>query len=73
MMAERRRPRGSLFDEFRLEDHVPADHLIHAIDRLFDLSGIRRDLAPFYGTIGRHSIDRKLSIRMLAKLVANPA
>lgn len=65
MMGKRRRPQGSLFYEFRLEDHVPADHLIRAIDRFVDLSGIRRDLAHFYSAIGRPSIDPELMIRML--------
>ena len=65
MMGEQRRPQGSLFYELRLEDHVPADHLIRAIDRFVDLSGIRSELAPFYSAIGRPSIDPELMIRML--------
>ena len=65
MMGERRRPQASLFYEFRLEDHVPADHLVRAIDRFVDLSSIRHDLAPFYSAIGRPSIDPELMIRML--------
>lgn len=65
MMGERRLSQGSLFYEFRLEDHVPADHLIRAIDHFVDLSGMRRGLAPFYSTIGRPSIDPELMIRML--------
>jgi transposase len=65
MMGERRLPQGSLFYEFRLEDHVPADHLVRSIDRFVDLAGIRRDLAPFYSAIGRPSIDPELMIRML--------
>ncbi len=56
---------GSLFYEFSLENHVPADHLLHAIDRFVDLSGIRHDLAPFCSAIGRPSIDPELMIRML--------
>ena len=45
MMGERSVAQASLFYEFRLEDHVPADHLIRAIDGFVDLSGIRtRDL-----------------------------
>jgi transposase len=64
MMGERRLPQGSLFYEFRLEEHVPVDHLVRAIDRFVDLAGIRRDLAPFYSAIGRPSIDPELMIRM---------
>ncbi len=56
---------GALFYEFSLEAHVPADHLLRQIDRFVDLSGIRRDLAPFYSAIGRPSIDPVLMIRML--------
>ena len=32
MMGERRVDQGSLFYEFSLERHVPADHLLRAID-----------------------------------------
>ena len=31
----------SLFYEFRLEDHVPADHPLRKIDRLLDLTELR--------------------------------
>lgn len=34
-----------LFYEFSLEDHVPQDHLIRAIDRFVELGGIRQHLA----------------------------
>jgi hypothetical protein len=33
MMGERRVDQGALFYEFSLERHVPADHLLRAIDR----------------------------------------
>ena len=36
-----------------------------SIDRFVDLSELRRDLAPFYSTLGRPSIDPELMIRML--------
>jgi transposase len=65
MMGPRQVAQGALFYEFSLESHVPADHLLRAIDRFVDLSGIRRDLAPFYSAIGRPSIDPELMIRML--------
>lgn len=65
MMGPRQVAQGALFYEFSLEAHVPADHLLRAIDRFVDLSGIRRDLAPFYSAIGRPSIDPELMIRML--------
>ena len=33
--------------EIRLEDTVPVDHLLRKIDSVLDLSGLRRELAPF--------------------------
>jgi transposase len=65
MMGPRQVAQGALFYEFSLENHVPADHLLRAIDRFVDLSGIRRELARFYSAIGRPSIDPELMIRML--------
>ena len=65
MMGERTVRQGSLFYGFSLEDHVPQDHLLRSIDRFVELSGIRRQLEPYYSTIGRPSIDPELMIRML--------
>ena len=44
---------------------MPEKHLLRAIDRFVDLSGVRRRLAPFYSETGRPSIDPELLIRML--------
>jgi transposase len=65
MMGERLMMQDNLFYEFRLEEHVPADHQLRAIDRFVDLSDLRRHLASFYSAIGRPSIDPELMIRML--------
>jgi transposase len=65
MMGERRVDQGALFYEFSLERHVPADHLLRAIDRFVDLADLRVRLAPFYSSIGRPSIDPELLIPML--------
>jgi transposase len=65
MMGERRVDQGALFFEFSLERHVPADHLLRAIDRFVDLNELRARLAPFYSETGRPSIDPELLIRML--------
>ncbi len=54
-----------LFYDFRLEDHVPADHMLRGIDLFLDLSALRTELVPFYSNIGRPSIDPDLMIRML--------
>ena len=64
MMGERQVDQAALFYEFSLERHVPQDHLLRAIDRFVDLSEVRRDLAPFYSSTGRPSIDPELLIRM---------
>ena len=56
---------AQLFYEFRLDDHVPADHLLRRIDRFLDLEGVRSELKPFYSSIGRPSIDPELMMRML--------
>ena len=39
MMGERLVMQESLFYEFRLEDHVPCDHLLRRIDRFVDSPG----------------------------------
>jgi transposase len=65
MMGPRQVEQGVLFYNFSLDAHVPADHLLRSIDRFVDLSELRRELAPFYSTLGRPSIDPELMIRML--------
>src|ERR1700733_15578286 len=54
-----------LFYDFRLDDHVPSDHLLRGIDGHVDFEGLRQTLKPFYSQIGRPSIDPELMIRML--------
>ena len=56
---------AQLFYEFRLNDHVPADHLLRRINRFLDLASMRTELRPFYSAIGRPSIDPELMMRML--------
>ncbi|ABS65813.1 transposase IS4 family protein [Xanthobacter versatilis] len=65
MMGERTGAQEALFYQFSLERHVPAGHLVRAIDRFVDLAGIRAHLKPFYSETGRPSIDPELMIRML--------
>jgi transposase len=65
MMGDRRIDQSALFYEFSIERHVPADHMLRAIDRFVDLEGVRAHVAPFYSPIGRPSIDPELLIRML--------
>ena len=65
MMGPRQVEQGALFYNFSLVAHVPADHLLRSIDRFVDLSDLRRELAPFYSSTGRPSVDPELMIRML--------
>ena len=65
MMGHRQVEQAALFYEFSLEKHVPADHLLRSIDRFVELGELRRELAVFYSTMGRPSIDPELMIRML--------
>ena len=65
MMGPRQVEQGALFYEFSLDTHVPADHLLRSIDRFVDLTGLRQELAPFYVSTGRPSVDPELMIRML--------
>jgi hypothetical protein len=43
-MGERTVLQEPLFFGFSLERHVPADHLLRAIDRFVDLDGVRKHL-----------------------------
>ena len=65
MMGHRQVEQAALFYEFSLEKHVPPDHLLRLIDRFVELGELRRELATFYSTTGRPSIDPELIIRML--------
>src|SRR5215469_16942710 len=65
MMGQQTGLQERLFYEFRLDDWVPADHLLRKIDAVLDLSGLRRELAPFYSHTGRPSVDPELMIRIL--------
>ena len=65
MMGHRQVEQAALFYEFSPERHVAADHLLRSIDRFVELGELRRELATFYSTMGRPSIDSELMIRML--------
>jgi len=51
-MMGRQVAQGALFYGFRLDDHVPADHLLRRIDGLFDFSFVREALAASYSLSG---------------------
>ena len=65
MMGRLKSDQAQLFYEFRLGDAVPEDHLVRKIDAALDLSWLRSELAPYYSSTGRPSIDPELMIRML--------
>jgi len=65
MMGPKQEAQGALFYEFSIEDHVPLDHILRAIDGVIDLSGVRQHLTEFYSLTGRPSIDPELTMRML--------
>jgi hypothetical protein len=65
MMGQLDSGQDKLFYSFNLDNHVPRTHLLRGIDQALDLGDLRRHLAPFYGPIGRPSIDPELMIRML--------
>jgi transposase len=65
MMGHRQVDQAALFYEFSLEGHVPSNHLLRSIDRFVELGELRRELAAFYSTMGRPSVDPELMLRML--------
>ena len=65
MMGQQNGTQDRLFYSFNLDAHVPADHLLRGIDRVLDLTDLRRHLASFYSHTGRPSIDPELMVRML--------
>ena len=73
MMGTRQVDQAALFYEFSLERHVPASHLLRSIERFVDLSGVRNQLAPFYSSAGRPSIDPEPLSLNCGSGIASPA
>ena len=65
MMGRHSWGQENLFYAFDLDKHIPADHLLRAINHVLDLSDLRTHLEPYSSSIGRPSIDPELMIRML--------
>src|ERR1043166_7700150 len=65
MMGRLTGNQGQLFYEVRLEDRVPASHLLRRIDAVLDLNGLHQMLAAYYSHTGRPSVDPELMMRML--------
>jgi transposase len=55
----------SLFYYFRLEDHVPENHLLRLIDRHISFDFVREKLRDSYSETGRPSIDPEVLLRIL--------
>ena len=51
--------------DFRLEEHVPTDHLVRKIDAVLDTGWVHGGLAAYYSHTGRPSIDPEVMFRML--------
>jgi len=64
-MGQQNGTQDRMFCSFNLDARVPADHLLRGIDRVLDLTDLRRHLASFYSQTGRPSIDPELMARML--------
>jgi transposase len=65
MMGRQTDDQGHLFYDFRLDEAVPDDHPVREIAAVLDLSWVYAELAPYYPTHGRPSIDPVLMLRML--------
>lgn len=67
MMGRRDRDQGRLFYEVRLDEMVPADHLLRRMDVFVTvvLRDLYAELKAFYSDIGRPSVDPELMIRLL--------
>ena len=55
----------SLFYYFRLEDHIPDDHLLRLVDRHIDFAFVREALKANYSHTGRPLIDPEVLLRIL--------
>jgi transposase len=65
MMGRQTDDQGHLFYDFCLAEAVPDDHPVRKIAAVLDLSWVYGELAPYYPTLGRPSIDPALMMRML--------
>jgi transposase len=60
MMGQLNHDQGQLFYSFCLEEAVPDDHLVREIAAVLDLAWVRAELALYYSSTGRPSIDPEL-------------
>jgi transposase len=55
----------ALFYYFRLEDHIPENHLLRLIDKHISFEFVRQQLKDSYSETGRPSVDPELLLRIL--------
>jgi transposase len=67
MMGRQDRDQRQLFYEFRLEEMIPAGHLLRRINVFATavLADLHEQLKAFYSDLGRPSVDPELMIRIL--------
>src|SRR5215831_18759422 len=65
MMGRLNKDQRQLFYAFCLDEVVPSDHRVREIAAVLDLSWVHAELASYYSSIGRPSIDPGLMMRML--------
>jgi len=64
-MMGRQSAQEQLFYSFRLEDHIPGDHLLRQLDLVLNFDRVRSVLTSHYSLTGRPSIDPELMLRIL--------
>jgi transposase len=64
-MMGRQSAQDQLFYSFRLEDHIPGDHLLRKLDPVLNFDRVRSVLSGHYSSTGRPSIDPELMLRIL--------
>ncbi|MBL1437485.1 MAG: hypothetical protein COB08_014945 [Rhodobacteraceae bacterium] len=62
MLGLKQEAQRAFFYDFSIEDHVPLDHVLRAIDSIIDLSGVRQHLSGFYSNTDHPSVDPELMI-----------
>ena len=65
MMGPRQEAQTALFYDFSIEDPVPVDNVLRAIDGVIDLSSVRTHLTEFDSATGRPAGEPELMMRML--------
>ena len=62
----------ALFYYFRLEDHIPENHLLRLIDKHISFAFVREKLKASYSDTGRPSIDPELATVGSAQYILGP-